>query len=496
MPAQNPTTYPDAISLVNSYIYENYTNTLTPALVRGLILSILYYMSNNEPPSTGFVPITLSKIREDIDSMIINNGSNLITPTILNLLIDELITYYASQVSHSDGYTTTTIDDVYYLVNRYFVDNDVNLISASKVRAILQKIVDYITTLYATSGGHTRHISLAPLFSGGAATHNYVAYVNISHSTLRTVAHGGHVTFSDGKDIVFYDTDGTTPCIFDMSNYDPITGVLQGFVKISYLSYIEATVISINYGTGSDFSSFRNGVGGETWVEHEMVQHFDSLSSCSDSTSNANNGGLNNITSTGIQKVGIGAYNFNGFNSIVNVAPAASLSTIPATWSFWINTTDYSSTKRVLLWRQSSGGVSGVAIYVSGGVIIVECANAISSRATTTGAVNVTDGLWHEVVVSFTSNGIAVIYIDGVWDTSGTIIIPGGFTFAAEEFQIGGSSYLPSSQFYNALIDEVRLYNFSMGAGGPNDRVKANYFNINNPGNIGSPGFATYGSEF
>jgi hypothetical protein len=55
---------------------------------------------------------------------------------------------------------------------------------------------------------------------------------------------------------------------------------------------------------------------------------------------------------------------------------------------------------------------------------------------------------------------------------------------------------LPSSQFYNALIDEVRLYNFSMGAGGPNDRVKANYFNINNPGNIGSPGFATYGSEF
>lgn len=78
-----------------------------------------------------------------------------------------------------------------------------------------------------------------------------------------------------------------------------------------------------------------------------------------------------------------------------------------------------------------------------------------------TGTTRVNDGLWHHV--AFTKAGVAAkLYIDGVLRSSANLTGSNTFTNAGLETRIGGDKG-DAAATYGGLMDEVRLYNVTLG---------------------------------
>jgi len=149
---------------------------------------------------------------------------------------------------------------------------------------------------------------------------------------------------TNGEDILFTDTDGTTKLDHEIQKYDDTTGVLIAWVKVPNLSSTANTVIFMYYGYGSAPNQ-ENPTG--VWDSNfKAVWHLqdDFL----DSTSNSNDG-TNSGSSDGAGKIG-DAQDFDGVNDRIHFSSSLGIIT-GAVWTieFWIKPNSPNNDERIFL---------------------------------------------------------------------------------------------------------------------------------------------------
>jgi fibronectin-binding autotransporter adhesin len=188
---------------------------------------------------------------------------------------------------------------------------------------------------------------------------------------------------------------------------------------------------------------------------------------------NSANAALNGTISAAGVTVGqpgkIGAaYQFSAVDNGQVVVPAdPSLNTMTGTWAMWVNTS---------LPLAGAGGEAAILFdrrAGAGNILGINGAGQLETQATWqggsvsfffVGGVNVADGQWHHVALTWNTaaNSVQTFYVDGQPD--GAAIANHDWGFDNRELEIG-SSYDAWWYKYNGLMDDVQVFNRALSAG-------------------------------
>ncbi|MCF7865652.1 MAG: LamG domain-containing protein [Candidatus Pacebacteria bacterium] len=231
-----------------------------------------------------------------------------------------------------------------------------------------------------------------------------------------------------------------------------------------YNRALSATEVTSLYNTGAQkVNSSQNGTNSTLDTGLVGLWSFDGKdmngTTAYDRSGSGNNGTLTNGPVTTVGKMGQ-ALSFDGTNDYVSASaanlPAGSVSRSVA---FWIKTT-YTGTGDLYAFGYGTGsnGVFALGVYQGGKVVFTQNGSAIDSGVNT-----IADGKWHHVIMSYTAGaGGSLIYIDGQNSTG----VGGNFNLAtsvAGNVNVGRIPHA-ASNYLNASIDEVRIYNRALSA--------------------------------
>ncbi|RPJ14842.1 MAG: DUF2341 domain-containing protein, partial [Deltaproteobacteria bacterium] len=204
--------------------------------------------------------------------------------------------------------------------------------------------------------GYRKKITLQGSKMNGSLS-GFPVLVNIaSDNDLRTAVNGGHVQNSNGYDITFRDSDGTTQLAHQVEKYIAITGQLIAWVKVPSLAAGTNKDIYIYYGDNTITSSTENKTA--VWdSSYKGVWHLNN--SLLDSTANNNNGSSGNVdagdTKQGIIGDGVDFTPQDGTHEIIQVNDSSTL-TLPNDFTLqaWAKFDSVSSNQN-LFYKQHNG---------------------------------------------------------------------------------------------------------------------------------------------
>lgn len=326
---------------------------------------------------------------------------------------------------------------------------------------------------------YSRDITIDHTQCGSSNTTDYACYVALSNSTLKTVANGGHVYRSDGYDIVFYSDAGhTTYYTWTIINYDGTTGALYAVVNVTTLSSSADTKIYMQYGSAS-ITTFQGGSGGYN-------SHYKVVCVNPNSPTDISGNGLS-LTAHGTTSGGAGkVYNCGTFNGSSDYVSASDAS-FPSG----------SSSRTVAIWAYptavGSGAYHGAMFYGTYSnnamveTIISPTPQWFVSQygAGVTYSTNPTANNWYYVVAS--NNGNSWSFYVNNNKTTGTMTT----NTVLNQFDIGAEN-AGGGAFFTGNLNYAWVRNDQVS----DDEITAHYNNENNPGNIGSSGFYSVGSEY
>jgi len=293
----------------------------------------------------------------------------------------------------------------------------------------------------------------------------------------------------DGDDILFTSADGTTKLSHEIESWNDAPGKLTAWVKIPNLSSITNTKIYMYYGNAA--SANQEDVSGTWNSNYKMVQHLEEdptqpNPAIIDSTANRNDLDAIGMESVDLvqAKIGQGLSFDTTISEYLKRNPFNGISGTTSTWSFWMRSSDVTTSGTPLSYAVPSGSdnewllfnYNNFKIYLKGTHL------GITGKSTT-------NGIWHDVVV--TRSGTQVkLFIDGtnVFSSSSGSASPfttGGCLIVGQEQDTicGG---FDSLQNFEGEIDEIRI----SGITHSNNWIITEYNNQNNPGT-----FYTVGTE-
>lgn len=339
--------------------------------------------------------------------------------------------------------------------------------------------------------------------------------IHVTDNDLRTVANGGEVTDSSGDDIAFGALDTTTcgglsGCAFyhEIESYSPTTGELVAWVRVTSINTNAAasdTVIYIYYGN-SDISSPLESPDDVWDSDFKGVWHLhdDFL----DSTSNGNDG-TNNGSSTATGVIADGQ-DFDGTNDYIQTTSDELETADDMTISLWFNADDTSYAHH-LVWQGDADGNGWGETSPEQEMHLTLGSNdgspvddRVSAFLGDTDIGNDSDVLQVDTAFTDTSNShhlVAVIqnlgsspeielFLDGVsvgTDTGTTTRTSRSNWDTDLRFGRPGLS----TRYLDGLLDEVRISTIARDE----DWIVTECNTVDDPGDVGSPGFYTLGSE-
>lgn len=280
--------------------------------------------------------------------------------------------------------------------------------------------------------------------SGSTDLTNFPVLINITDSDLATVANAGLVRSSNGYDIAFTSSDGTTQLDHELEEYNATTGELTAWVRFPTLFATSDTDFYVYF---SNSSQTTDPSVSSTWSsEFQLVLHLDGLT---DATANANNASATG-TSVTTGKIGNARSFTAASNDFISVADDATLDiTQDLTISAWININNFGDVPDLVTkgdWDESYGTWirdTGVLRFADDGTSIATTTTSLSSGTT--------------AYVTFTnSSGGSAIYINGVSEATGSA---GNFSTNNNPLTISSSAYA-----LNGWMDEVRIANVARSA--------------------------------
>lgn len=329
---------------------------------------------------------------------------------------------------------------------------------------------------YNTSWSYRKKITIDHTKVPNTNQTNFPVLINRTDTDWKDTANGGHVGQSDGGDILFTSSDGTTKLDHEIEKYVPSTGELIAWVEVPAVSASVDTEIYIYYGYAA--ASDQWNVTG-TWDSNfKMVQHLEETSGThEDSTLNNNDGtAYNEVNQNATGKID-GADDFDGSNDYVDLGNPASLDFTGAiTVELWMKASGFHSSWNYLVRHKSK---FEFGFYDSDVKPRFKVKNSSGTRYEVWGnALNT--GEWYHVV-GIRNGSFVGIYVDGVLVNSRN-----DFTadLADQTYvTIGGET---TNDSFNGTIDEVRISNTARSA----DWIKTCYNNQSDPG-----AFYSVGSE-
>jgi hypothetical protein len=345
---------------------------------------------------------------------------------------------------------------------------------------------------------------------------NYPMLFSVTDPDLRSVGNGGKVEKAnpnDPWDVIFRGLDtttcgGTWPCTLDheIEKYDATTGKLVAWVKLPSVNGIAAgsdTVIYIYYGNASISSSTQH--KNQVWSNgfREVWHLHETSGGVSDSASNYTGtvqAGVNQNPAT--EKID-GADGFDGStNAYETLNDGTITANTPLTLESWFYLTTVPADGAFISFpskhREYSGTNDWVGLYAERDTTGVDHASPWgraypaltfgwgNSGGNLLGSSQLAAGQWYYAMATY--NGTRRhLYLNAVHENVDTGATYGtNLTLAS---RIGNDGL--STAYLNGFADEVRISTVARTPGW----VLTSYNNMNNPGNIGSPGFYTVGAQ-
>ena len=319
---------------------------------------------------------------------------------------------------------------------------------------------------------------------------NFPFLFNTQDPAFATTANGGHVTNSNGYDIIFStDPHGLTKLDHEMEEYNPANGQVIAWVRIPTLSHTTDTVLYVFYGNSSITAPQQNPTG--VWDANFMgVWHVanGSVLSLADSTRNGNNATNNGATATTGQIDGGMQTNGSTYATIGTPSSLANLAQGSSTFSAWVNTGSWAN--GVIMGKDSASSSGGwaLSLFYSSPTFTIPGSNIVLQSPTQLGA-----GVWSYVTVtlegSATQGGQATIYVNGLPSGTGVAAANGAITadgssdiaYLANAASVGCESLYGCESYtvapLNGSSDEFRISNAIRSA----DWIAAEYNNQNTP---------------
>ncbi|MDD3292453.1 MAG: DUF2341 domain-containing protein, partial [Methanocellales archaeon] len=322
---------------------------------------------------------------------------------------------------------------------------------------------------------------------------NFPVLINISSdSGLASKAQ------SDGDDILFTSSDGTTKLNHEIELYNSSTGELVAWVNVTLTKdSSDATNDTLYMYYGNSGASSQQNAAAVWNPNYKAVWHLKEAtgSTSADSTSNKNNATpLQSPTQTSAKIDG--GLTFNGVGMEDNVNSAFGLGTTSATMEVWAYLSD-TSRKGAFLKIGGNGSEGGVApgdgyafgVGAQGGdplsydfehsgnsiVVLYEALRWIPTGATYTAG-------WHHFVLVISASGYPTVYYDGAQiytDATAAPLAPVAITRIGGYTGSGGEN-----RHSNAILDEVRVSNTVRSA----NWIKTEYNNQYSPSTFYSVG--------
>jgi fibronectin type 3 domain-containing protein len=175
-----------------------------------------------------------------------------------------------------------------------------------------------------------------------------------------------------------------------------------------------------------------------------------------DSSGNGNTGTISNATWTTAGKYGA-ALSFNGTNARVNVPNSTSLQlTSGMTLEAWVNPANVSSVWRDVIYKGNDNyyleGTSANGPPAGGGTFGGAGADAFGSSVLPVNS-------WSHLAVTYDNTALR-LYVNGI--LVGSQAETGAIATSTNQLQIGGDGVY--GQFFNGMIDDVRIYNSAISA--------------------------------
>lgn len=173
-----------------------------------------------------------------------------------------------------------------------------------------------------------------------------------------------------------------------------------------------------------------------------------------DASGRGNHGTLSNATRTAQAKFGR-ALSFNGSNSLVTVADSASLDLTSAmTLSAWVYPAAYVNGWKSLILKETSGGLV-YSLYANSDVLTPNTTLTIGGAERILSAGNrLVPNTWTHLAATY-NGAMQRLYVNGA--QVGSRAQTGGIAVSGGALRIGGN-LVWSSEYFQGLIDEVRLY--------------------------------------
>lgn len=329
-------------------------------------------------------------------------------------------------------------------------------------------------TWYNTNWLYRKAITIDYTRVGTGPHTNFPVLISITDVNLQTKA------LSDGDDILFTSSDGTTKLDHQIENYTSGTGKLDAWVEVPSLSSSANTVIYMYYGYAA--ATNQENINGTWNTNFSAVWHMNTV--FTDATVNGRNGTNTGTTAvTGKIAGGRGFVRSDGADFITVTGSVGSPTNF--TLSAWANITtpDVNAAdiisigdNSVLRYDVSNAKVNGV-IYAGS-----------SNWRTTTSASNYSTLLndWHHIAFTYSDAGnLQQIYIDGVPNGSSTSFTetPNYSSGGANTF-IGKHGNANTGMDCDGALDEIRIATTPQTAGW----ILTEYNNQNSPATFHSVG--------
>jgi hypothetical protein len=277
---------------------------------------------------------------------------------------------------------------------------------------------------------------------------------------------------SDGDDILFTASDGTTKLPHELEDYDDTGGseVLRAWVQVPTFFSGSNTVVYLYYGNSSSGNQ-ENASGvwsanfAGVWHLEEEVAGTGTANLYLDSTANPNDGD-DFVSATGQSgKIGNGQQ-FDGTDDYIDCGTDASLDVNYITIQFWINVSTWVTNGGIIAKGDNAWRQYWLWTYSS------EVSYEIDEGALQNNASTPTALQWDHVVFTYDGSDV-VTYKNGTQENSYPQVT-GTIDATAQPLLFG---YIPTFDYMDGYLDEVRI----SGVARSTDWIKADYVDQNSP---------------
>jgi PKD repeat protein len=316
---------------------------------------------------------------------------------------------------------------------------------------------------YSTAGSKT--VTLA--VTGGAVTSTAHKTIDVAAPTAAPVAAFSATPRSGSAPLTVQFTDASSGTIsaWSWSFGDGATSTARS-PSHTYANAGTYTVSLTVTGTGGSNSATQSGYisvsaptsgGGVDTAGLVAAYGFEETSGTQvlDASGNVNHGTLTNVTRSTQGKFG-GGLSFNGTNSLVTVPDSPSLDLTNAlTLSAWVYPTDWATSWKTVIQKERSGGLT-YALNANSGAGTPNTTLRIGwyDRELSAGS-HLPSNTWTHLAATY-DGARQWLYVNGT--PVGSRAQTGNLTVSTNALRIGGSTVW-AGQYFQGLIDEVRIYN-------------------------------------